>query len=44
VTARCACGVDLGDQVTVVSLSLREDADAWKITGFYVSPPTGYDP
>jgi hypothetical protein len=39
VTAHYACELKLQKASAIVALSLRDDADAWKITGFYVGPP-----
>jgi hypothetical protein len=41
VTAHYTCELKLQKTSAVVALSLRDDADAWKITGFYVGPPEG---
>lgn len=40
VSARYTCDLSLAHARAAVSLSLRRDLDAWRITGFYVSVPT----
>jgi hypothetical protein len=39
VTATYACEMDVDSAPAVAVLSLRRDAGAWKITGFYLSTP-----
>ncbi|HEX4198988.1 MAG TPA: hypothetical protein VHZ26_16245 [Caulobacteraceae bacterium] len=43
VTAHYACELKLQKSSAIVALSLRDDADAWKITSFYVGPPRALD-
>lgn len=38
VTARYLCALKLPDRTAVAAVSLRDEPDAWKITGFYVEP------
>ncbi len=39
VTARYTCELRSRTQQAVVALSLGRNVNAWKITGFYISPP-----
>ena len=40
VSAHYVCPVSTRRARTLVSMSLKDDADAWRIDGFYVEPPT----